>query len=294
MITVLGEADFDADWAIASVCDGETGDILCTDSIGSHVSPFCSIIDLMDIHPFSTINFCEYLQAGDYFIWIDSYQDDENGSFSLELLCNDPEPAPECPIESNFGQRAYRDFENPTTFFSDQGISQQVADNFSSLSGDIIGMHWWGIEFNGVYEECDHLCSFDIKFFQDDSGYPGNLIDTVHVEPQKVDTGIDYADCSLYFYSSYFSEEVPITDGWVSIQACEDPEGCLFSWAGSPAGDNACMWFSGNGWESISDDTAFCVDVELPPPPIPTLNGIGMPLLLLAIVLILVKETKYK
>lgn len=91
-ITFIGEADYDADWTIATTCDATTGDILCVDYTGTATDPSCSSLS----HAYGGyINHTEFLTTGTYYIWVDGYFASSVGNYALEILCdNNPTPTP--------------------------------------------------------------------------------------------------------------------------------------------------------------------------------------------------------
>jgi hypothetical protein len=61
-VRITGEAEFNADWGIASVCDDDTADVICTGADGFHRDPACSDIEPHD--PYGNFNRIFDLQAG--------------------------------------------------------------------------------------------------------------------------------------------------------------------------------------------------------------------------------------
>ena len=81
-VFVIGEADYDADWTIATVCDESTGDVLCTDWSGAHLDPTCGAI----VHEnFGFINY-QFVGTGTYYIWVDGFNEDDFGEHCLEVF----------------------------------------------------------------------------------------------------------------------------------------------------------------------------------------------------------------
>lgn len=92
IVTIIGEADFDADWTIATTCDDLSGDIGCFDWLDPHADPICSSLDHVD---YGYLNFTGFLDAGTYYLWIDGFYSDETGNYAVELICDtSPTPVP--------------------------------------------------------------------------------------------------------------------------------------------------------------------------------------------------------
>ncbi len=280
IITVTGEADFDADWAIASHCDQWTGDILCCDFAGAHVSPVCTDIDPSEVHEFGHVNFSAYLEPGHYYIWVDGYEFFEYGEFSLQIDCADAYPPPECPEDSTFAQRAFAGYEQNEALLSDMGVSRLIADDFSGLDGALIQVGWWGIEMTQTYEPCEHSRDFQIKFYQDSGGFPGQLTESLFVTPVTIDTGIDYDQYDLMFYSANLPEPISMTDGWIAVQAMPDPEDCLFWQACSPQGNGYSVWRMPQQWRTMDVNLSLCLKTDQQNTAVPA-AGLGFSLLLL-------------
>jgi len=82
-VRIIGEADYDADWTIATACDSTTGDLLCADLFGTHEDPSCGAISH---NGWGYVNYSATLAAGDYWIWVDAYYG-SSGNFTLEVTC---------------------------------------------------------------------------------------------------------------------------------------------------------------------------------------------------------------
>ncbi len=80
-LSIVGEADYEADWTITSDCGG-AADILCVDAWGIHTDPSCGNIDS---HVEGFINWNETLGPGTYYIWVDGENAAQTGSFALEV-----------------------------------------------------------------------------------------------------------------------------------------------------------------------------------------------------------------
>ncbi len=93
-ITVIGDADFDADWTIETAC-GNSGDILCTDFTGTYQAPSCSTLTH---YQYGYVNYTFSAVPGVYYIWVDGYYGSSAGNYALEVLCANatatPTPTP--------------------------------------------------------------------------------------------------------------------------------------------------------------------------------------------------------
>ena len=82
ILRVAGEANYDADWAISSVCDGSTGDILCTGNTGANPDLVCSTIS-SPTTPWGDLNYQFEVYPGNYYIWVDG-NSTQTGDYCLE------------------------------------------------------------------------------------------------------------------------------------------------------------------------------------------------------------------
>ena len=82
VVTVVGEADYDADWAIGTACDNRTADIMCVDVSDTHADPAaCGSI----VHTtYGFVNETLSLPADTYYLWVDGYSS-EAGNFSIKV-----------------------------------------------------------------------------------------------------------------------------------------------------------------------------------------------------------------
>lgn len=95
-ITLVAEADYNADFALASVCDGSTSDISgCSNYLGVHGNPSCSSLS-HNYNGFFTLN-NTYLQPGTYYFWIDGGFPTYTGNYAFELTCIPGPPSTATP-----------------------------------------------------------------------------------------------------------------------------------------------------------------------------------------------------
>ncbi|HPQ42564.1 MAG TPA: dockerin type I repeat-containing protein, partial [bacterium] len=97
-VQFIGEADYDADWTIASDCDEATGDILCADALGPQQDPSCGGLTH---HAYGFMNHSIVLDPGVYYIWVDGYDVTSAGSYALEIACGPPPTATPSPTPTN-------------------------------------------------------------------------------------------------------------------------------------------------------------------------------------------------
>ncbi len=91
------------------------------------------------------------------------------------------------------------------------------------LDGEVAGMRWWGIGFDGIAAFCADDDAADTPFeitFWDDTPDVGNLIATVSgVVPIIEDTGVPFSTTTISEYSAEFDPEVDVTGAtWVQIE----------------------------------------------------------------------------
>ena len=105
----LGEADFDADWTIASSCSATAGDILCVDySAPAYTYDPVLSCGAITAGAFSPLEIGLNLTAGTYYIWVDGYGAADVGTYALEIYQDTPPPTPTpfavCPAGSEYEQ----------------------------------------------------------------------------------------------------------------------------------------------------------------------------------------------
>ena len=89
------EADYNADYAIASVCDGSSDDVMCAGKKDPHIAPSCSTITEPNSSGYATMQWTA--EHSDYWIWIDS-TGSAWGDFCFEVVTiRTPTPTPTAP-----------------------------------------------------------------------------------------------------------------------------------------------------------------------------------------------------
>ena len=94
VVTVRAEADFDADYAVATVCDDGTHgtELICTDSLGTNPDISCSSV--ISPHALGNFTYSWLASPGTYYFWIDGKNAVSEGNFALEITCTEPTPTP--------------------------------------------------------------------------------------------------------------------------------------------------------------------------------------------------------
>ena len=89
LLQVIAEADFDADWTVATECSDDAGDLACKDWAGIHADPVCSSLTH---EPWGFIN-STFVATGDIYIWVDAFKENTTGNYCLEIFTSDPPTA---------------------------------------------------------------------------------------------------------------------------------------------------------------------------------------------------------
>jgi len=189
-----------------------------------------------------------------YYIVIDGYGDN-SGNYYLDITESEPPPpAPECPPETlnnpPVGQPVHAPDDPWTAGVSDEDFPFMRFDNFSGLSGNIVDIHWWGLEADAALGNCTRdPNNFEVIFYADAGGSPGAVVASYILTPTRTDTGLVYHSTYqliLYEYSAILSPGVVLTDGWVSIQGI-DAVGCRFWHMSGSDGDGVSCGDDGAG-----------------------------------------------
>ena len=158
----------------------------------------------------------------------------------------------ECPANSIFSQP-------PAEVTSVPGWSSEMDllrahDNFSGISGPIVGMVWWG---GGTVagEECvRNPDTFEVSFYLDSGGQPGAQVASQAFAPTAVVTDLDAGFGALRRYEVTFATPVNLSSGWVSVYGTGF-SGCFFYWANGTGGNG----FARVGGGIVNVDFAFCL-----------------------------------
>lgn len=172
-----------------------------------------------------------------------------------------------CPNHALFGQP----FQVPTdtnwiASTSDNGATGSILvfDNFTN-TGSINKISFWGI--NGYYTDdrwfvCyESPMEFQIKFFTDNNGFPGDEVASYSVSCVGNQTGLIYRGAfELYQYYADLPEPVEIETGWITIQGIDGNPECWFEWMSSADGYDDSSWqWDGISLNKASVDRSFCL-----------------------------------
>ncbi len=174
-----------------------------------------------------------------------------------------------CPGDSLFGQPPHDPNASWSAANSDADVGYTVYENFSNINGDVCGVRFWGLnaynDGSGWTACTEDPLGFDIKFYADAGGQPGAELGTYNVSLSGVDTGNLYNGVfPLYEYNATLDPCIPLTSGWISIQANATP-GCWFLWMSGTGGNGHA--YQGDG-VSLSDyyyDLALCLSGQYIP-----------------------------
>ncbi len=173
----------------------------------------------------------------------------------------------------------------PYGWISDSQMGWQVYEDFWEVSSPICDIHWWGgtpIWMNETWYPCNpEGMTFDIIFFEDEDGMPGNVSCSYDdISPIITPTGImyDYPDefpegpFELYYFEADLNPCCNLSNGWVSIIKKYSPNDCTFGWHESPDGNDKII--QNINWRST--DVAFILtDGEEPDLEINIKSGLG-------------------
>jgi hypothetical protein len=172
--------------------------------------------------------------------------------------------APSCPGESLFAQRP----NDPNGgIVSDLDYLESIAFETFVISGSgsdlIYGVRWWGTAANLAGPCVDTDDGFQISFYEDEGGEPGDQVCTYDVTAAAVDTGLLLnGTYSLYEFSVALQESCALREGWISIQSRGGETSCHFVWAGSMDGDMQALWVNSSYSLDLWFDLAVCLTTD--------------------------------
>lgn len=156
-----------------------------------------------------------------------------------------------------FSQRPYTPEESYNFYTSDSNSGYLCQEDFWNLTDLINDLHWYGLSLifdNGWTQGDPNGMQFEIIFYEDDGGYPGNIFTIISdLEPILKNTGLSYSSYTMYYWEIDLPEIVPLVNGWISIQSTYCPDGSWFLWSGSPEGNFNAIQSN----YSIGDNLAF-------------------------------------
>jgi hypothetical protein len=178
-----------------------------------------------------------------------------------------------CPPSSVFSQApVLPDNINWSAYTSDDNslFTYLVYENFSGITQPITAVHFWGLKlyYAGGWDICtgENSMVFNVKFYQDNAGSPGALVDSESINIYEDNTGLDYGLGYLYHYKAVPESPVNLSAGWISIQGTVsiNPDDCVFLWMNSLTGD-------GSGIQSptgpLNDNLSLCIEAGGGPVP---------------------------
>lgn len=195
-----------------------------------------------------------------------SFGQDFEKSFSIGgdevMVTSDRDGELDCPVNSIFGQTPVS---ANNGFFSDKGTlynSQNIFENFSGLTGDIGGITFWGLMWEGADCYTPGSQDFEISFFQDNAGTIGTIIQppfTVTITPTE--TGSFLLGASVLRYDINFPSSISLPSGWFSVVKLNPgDDDCTFAWINTTNGDNISAWNQMGGTYNTSiDNISFCL-----------------------------------
>jgi hypothetical protein len=148
--------------------------------------------------------------------------------------CDDCPPIPTCGPESIYSQQPDgADFF--VAYLSEVGSLARFED-LPGLAGTVETLTWWGLDLEplggGAFLECADAGTFDIAFYEDAAGVPGELVCTYTVTPTYVPTIHRYLGATLNEYSAVLPTPCVVRNPWVSLVGRGDPS-CQFYWMSS-------------------------------------------------------------
>lgn len=232
----IGEASYDADWTIATVCDATTGDILCADRVGTQADPSCSSLT-HDTWGYMVYDWTATQTS--VWVWVDSYSTPGGGDYCLEVIeVGAPTPTP--TIEGN-------DCSDP--FVIDMTTWTPGSGSFTT-SGD-------SCAYLNTYNEADYGCgsSLDSK-------------DVVFSFTPPTDLGLQ-----IDLIGSAFDTKLVITDGCpTAVGTCMYND----DYSGTQSGFDSTIFTGGTtyyifieGYSLACGSFTLNVDVGIPPTPTP-------------------------
>jgi len=196
-----------------------------------------------------------------YYIVVDGY-DGDAGNYSIEINPG-MEPLDACPSNTIFGQETHQPSDSWSAGTSDSGPAEAylIYENFDN-GGMITDIQFWGLDayFSGGWSECwEDPMTFDVKFYEDDGGFPGDEVATRTVTINPTPTGLIFSGFELNQYNATFSSGVDLAAGWVSIQGVSDPTTCWFLWMSGYGNDGHCYQWDGSMMTDRFFDQAICL-----------------------------------
>ena len=198
-----------------------------------------------------------------YYIIVDGYGG-ASGDYHLHVEA--APPLPDCRAGSAYSQPPSGpsgDWSAATSAVT-SSFDYTVYENYTNSWVSVWALYWWGLSlhYSGGWSACDPTgMAFEVKFYQP-GVQPGAVVSSSVVTPIVVDTGIQYAGFSMFYFSvlNLAPGTVPF-DGWISIKSQQNPADCAFLWMSARSGLDAHSWQQA-GTGPLADynfDDAFCL-----------------------------------
>jgi hypothetical protein len=176
--------------------------------------------------------------------------------------------SPSCPSGSLLSQRPnYFDgaASDADVVFSGEFLAfESFPAGGGSLSEPICDLRWWGAYIDSSLGLCsDNQDRFEISFYEDDGGQPGDEVYSYRVVADRQDTGFTliYGQ-PVYEFSVDLPSCCPLASGWVSIQGYGGNTDCWHVWAMSVDGDGLFYRTSGSTMYADGPDLSLCLTTK--------------------------------
>ena len=210
------------------------------------------------------------LAAGEtYYVVVDGYGW-EAGTYLLEIEAGVGDGV-DCPGDTLWGQPPTSPEGSWMAGTSEAAPDYRRYEDFAGLgAGPANGVRFWGLSltYSGGWWPCDteNPTVFEIKFYEDSYGEPGTVVRsyTPPIEPQQ--TVYSYAGYPLNAYSTELVPDMPLTDGWCSIQGQTGiPYDCWFLWIShGESGYGYSLVESGGVLDTEDYDLSLCLTGDNP------------------------------
>lgn len=179
--------------------------------------------------------------------------------------CDECPQLPSCSGDSLFAQSPGNPFEFEGGSVSEQSANLKRYEYFYQIVGPIKRVNFYGFDLGitpgGAFFECvEPDNTFEIAFYPDVGGRPGEATCTYTLTATRTPTGVYYIDgFELNEYEVILPQACVMTRGWISVVGMGDPT-CFFVWSSPPSnvGDDLSVC---EGCTSIEQgmDLAFCL-----------------------------------
>ncbi|MCD4737508.1 MAG: carboxypeptidase-like regulatory domain-containing protein, partial [Bacteroidales bacterium] len=160
---------------------------------------------------------------------------------------------------------------NFTTFApstADPALDYLVATSFENLTMPIGGLiRVWGLRawFSGGWSECfEDPMEFEIGFWEDNNGEPGNLVYSFDVLISPTDIGEIFGSYPLWQWDFYMPGQVNLVDGWFTVQSTANNVDCWFLWVNAPDYPGTGLQYYSGIWQIQDFPFGFCFGAGWP------------------------------